>query len=234
MSKTTSMIALALFLGMAPTVAISQTQAPQPEPPAAQQPDTGTQMNNQSGTQDSQSTQTQPSTPPDPTTTQTQPSSPDTSTQAETPTTPAPAPQAESPKPAPDTSTQAEVKESQPDQEQIVLQDADSILASSMIGTSVYAPNDEVIGDINDIIVNTDGTVQGVVIGVGGFLGLGEKDVAVTMKSLTLTPERDGSAPRLVLNSTKEELEAAPEFKSAADQASETSQPSTPAPAPAN
>lgn len=227
MSKTTSTLALALFLGMAPTVAISQTQAPQPEAPAAQQPDTNTQMNNQTGTQP------QPPTPPDTTTQTEQPASPDTSNQAETPTTPAPAPKAESPEPMPDSSTQADSKQSQPDQEQIVLQDADSILASSMMGTSVYAPNDEVIGDINDIIVNTDGTVQGVVIGVGGFLGLGEKDVAVTMKSLTLTPEGDGSAPRLVLNSTKEELEAAPEFKSAADQAAETEQPATPAPAPA-
>jgi len=221
MSRTASFIALALFLGAAPTVAMAQTQTTPttpPEAPAAQSQDNMGTQSSEPTTMD-QSTQT--------------PSSPDTSTTVTETPTPAPTPQAQSPEPMPDSTTQAEIKTSQPDEGQIVLQDDDSILASSMIGTSVYAPNDEAVGDINDIIVNTDGTVQGVVIGVGGFLGIGEKDVAVTMNSLSLTPQSDGSAPRLVLNSTKEELEAAPEFKSKADQAAELEQPATPAPAPA-
>ncbi|MGE0213931.1 MAG: PRC-barrel domain containing protein, partial [Parvibaculaceae bacterium] len=61
------------------------------------------------------------------------------------------------------------------------------------------------------------------------------------MNKLTLTPQPDGSAPRLVLNQTKEDLQAAPDFKSAAQQAAERQQPATststnpaPAPAPAN
>jgi len=223
MSRTASLIVLALFLGAAPIAAIAQTEttpATPPEAPAAQSQDNmGMQSSEQPATLD-QSKET--------------PTTSDTSkTVTDTPT-PAPTPQAQSPEPMPDSTTQAE-KSSQPESEQIVLQDDDSILATSMLGTSVYAPNDEVVGDINDIIVNTDGTVQGVVIGVGGFLGLGEKNVAVTMKSLTLMPETDGSVPRLVLNSTKEELEAAPEFMSVADQAAEAkrTQPVLPAPAPA-
>jgi hypothetical protein len=57
-----------------------------------------------------------------------------------------------------------------------VLQDKDSILGSSLIGSTVYTPANETVGDINDLIIGLDGKVQGVVIGVGGFLGLGEKD----------------------------------------------------------
>jgi sporulation protein YlmC with PRC-barrel domain len=242
------MFALALFLGMAPTVAISQTQSTEPETPAVKSQDMqGTQSTEQpAATQDTQSTTEtkQPANQDTTTTTQTEqpattqdtqtttettpPASNDTTTVTETPTTPAPAPKAESPEAVQETETQAEVKESKPVEGQIVMQDDDSILASSMIGTSVYAPNEETIGDINDIIVNTDGTVQGVVIGVGGFLGIGEKDVAIEMKNLTLTPQADGGAPRLVLNATKEDLEAAPEFKSAADQAAESEQPAQP------
>jgi len=102
---------------------------------------------------------------------------------------------------------------------QIVLQDKDSILGSTLIGSTVYTPANETVGDINDLIVGLDGKIQGVVIGVGGFLGLGEKDVAVKMDEITVQPEdANKSNVRLILNSTKADLEAAPEFKSVAAQ----------------
>jgi sporulation protein YlmC with PRC-barrel domain len=124
--------------------------------------------------------------------------------------------------------TTEQAKPAKPVQGQIVLQDENSILASTLIGSTVYTPADETVGDINDVIVGLDGKVQGVVIGVGGFLGLGEKDVAVKMDQITVQPQdANKSNVRLILNSTKADLEAAPEFKSVAAQNRETESTST-------
>src|SRR4051794_8804920 len=50
---------------------------------------------------------------------------------------------------------------------------------SKLVGLTVYGPNNERIGDINEVLVDRNGKVDAVVIGVGGFLGIGEKDVAL-------------------------------------------------------
>ncbi|WP_171021964.1 MULTISPECIES: PRC-barrel domain-containing protein [Cohaesibacter] len=90
------------------------------------------------------------------------------------------------------------------------------ILASGLMGKTVYSTmkNESgehlVIGDVNDIVLDGDGTVDAAVVGVGGFIGLGEKDVAVNFDRLQWM-SWDGER-RLVMASTKEELESAPEF----------------------
>jgi sporulation protein YlmC with PRC-barrel domain len=58
------------------------------------------------------------------------------------------------------------------------------VMASKLIGTTVVGANNESIGDVNDVIVDRNGQVMAVVIGVGGFLGIGEKDVAVQFQQL--------------------------------------------------
>lgn len=69
------------------------------------------------------------------------------------------------------------------------------------------------------MIIDNSGQVKALIIAVGGFLGLGEKDVAVKMDQLTVQPEdANKNNVRLILNSTKADLEAAPEFKSVAAQ----------------
>src|SRR5262245_48112982 len=66
---------------------------------------------------------------------------------------------------------------------QILEQDANTILANDFIGRPVYAPDNTKIGTISDLILTNDGTkVEGFVIGVGGFLGLGEKNVALKIE----------------------------------------------------
>ena len=55
---------------------------------------------------------------------------------------------------------------------------------SKLVGLDVYNEANEKIGDINEILVDSSGKVAGVVIGVGGFLGMGEHDVAVSMDKL--------------------------------------------------
>jgi sporulation protein YlmC with PRC-barrel domain len=57
-------------------------------------------------------------------------------------------------------------------------------MASKLIGTKVVSANNESIGDINDVIVDRQGQAVAAVVGVGGFLGIGEKDVAVPFASL--------------------------------------------------
>src|SRR5687768_12113336 len=55
----------------------------------------------------------------------------------------------------------------------------DQFRASKLIGTRVTGANNENIGEINDVLMDQNGRAHAVIIGVGGFLGIGEKDVAV-------------------------------------------------------
>jgi sporulation protein YlmC with PRC-barrel domain len=68
------------------------------------------------------------------------------------------------------------------------------MMASDLIGTRVVSSNNESIGDINDVIVDRNGQVMAVVVGVGGFLGIGEKDVAVPFNSLEFPNSQQASA----------------------------------------
>ncbi|MET0531460.1 MAG: PRC-barrel domain-containing protein [Microvirga sp.] len=119
---------------------------------------------------------------------------------------------------------------------------SNQIMASKLIGTTVVSTNNESIGDVNDVVVDRNGQAVAVVIGIGGFLGIGEKDVAVPFTALqfasreqarqmsasqgsanvtttgsTTAPATvvdDGNAPdRIVLNMTKDELHTAPTFQ---------------------
>ncbi len=90
-------------------------------------------------------------------------------------------------------------------------QDDNAVLASELMGKTVYDAADNSLGDINDIIWTEDGNIQGVVVGVGGFLGIGEKSVAVNYAALNISTDENGDK-KLVLDATKDELTAAPEF----------------------
>ncbi|QRM28247.1 PRC-barrel domain-containing protein [Microvirga sp. VF16] len=72
--------------------------------------------------------------------------------------------------------------------------DANQIMASDLIGTRVVSANNESIGDINDVILDRNGQVMAAVVGVGGFLGIGEKDVAVPFKSLEFMSAQQAQA----------------------------------------
>jgi hypothetical protein len=102
----------------------------------------------------------------------------------------------------------------------ILLQDENTFLTSDLIGATVYNPKDEAIGDVNDVLVMRDGKVEGVIIGAGGFLGIGEKDVAIELSKLKMVETESGI--KLVLDTSKDELAAAPEFKSKSDMQAET------------
>ncbi|MCO5158811.1 MAG: PRC-barrel domain-containing protein [Aquamicrobium sp.] len=94
---------------------------------------------------------------------------------------------------------------------------ADGHLASDLLGQTVYSSagdDGQNIGSISDIVLSPEGTAQAVVIGVGGFLGLGKKDVAIEYDLIQWT-ERDGSR-YLIIETTPEALKALPDFDVAA------------------
>lgn len=83
-------------------------------------------------------------------------------------------------------------------------------IASSLIDTKVLNKHDEPIGQIKDIIIRQN-NVAGIVVGVGGFLGVGERYVVVDPSTIYMRHEN--GAWKVVVNVTKESLMAAPEFK---------------------
>ena len=100
---------------------------------------------------------------------------------------------------------------------QILVQDANTVLAKELIGLTVYAPDKAKIGSISDLILSKDAkSVEGFIIGVGGFLGIGEKSVALKMDRLQISHNGDGSV-QLMMDVKKEELANAPSFKSKRD-----------------
>lgn len=99
-------------------------------------------------------------------------------------------------------------------------QSATQISANDFIGASVYTGQDESIGDINDLILEQDGRVVAAIIGVGGFLGIGEKDVALPMSKITVTHDENNDV-RLTTMETAESLEAAPAFRTLDEQSAD-------------
>lgn len=84
---------------------------------------------------------------------------------------------------------------------------------SKLIGASVYGPDNASIGEINDVIIGTDGKISAVVVGVGGFLGVGEKDVALPFEAISVTRKADSaSIDKITVSYTKDQLKDAPKF----------------------
>ena len=87
-----------------------------------------------------------------------------------------------------------------------------SWLASDTMNVSVHNLQKEKIGEVNDLVVDGDGRVVAAIIGIGGFLGMGEKDVAITFKAIRMSRDEKGKA-LLVLDVSKDALKTAPAYK---------------------
>jgi sporulation protein YlmC with PRC-barrel domain len=103
----------------------------------------------------------------------------------------------------------------------LTTQSADQISAKTYMGQSVYNGQNESIGSINDLILQKQGGVVAAVVGVGGFLGMGQKNVAVPFDKITATQNAQDGTIKLTTTETAESLKAAPEFKTLAMQASD-------------
>jgi len=112
------------------------------------------------------------------------------------------------------------------------------VSANDYIGKQIYNANNESIGDVNDLILEENGGIVAAVVGVGGFLGIGEKDVALPMSKVTMARDAENNNDvRLTTTETAEALQSAPEFKTLGDKqaatdattTSSTTAPATPA-----
>ncbi|WP_018167951.1 PRC-barrel domain-containing protein [Thioalkalivibrio sp. ALMg9] len=88
---------------------------------------------------------------------------------------------------------------------------ADGMQASDIMGTDVKTAGDENLGSVDDLIIDENGQVVAIVVGVGGFLGIGEKDVAIGWGHVTTSGTADDRELRVDV--TREELRDAPEFE---------------------
>ncbi len=76
---------------------------------------------------------------------------------------------------------------------------------------NVYDQNNQKLGEIMDLLVNQSGQIEAAMVGVGGLLGAGEKDVAVSFNAIK--PVKKNDKTYLTLNTTKDALNNAPGFK---------------------
>ena len=86
------------------------------------------------------------------------------------------------------------------------------VAASDLLSQKVKNPANETVGDINDLSIGRDGKIAAVIIGVGGFLGMGEKNVSLPYDQLTFSRDANGYLV-VTANITKESLQSAPEWK---------------------
>ena len=112
----------------------------------------------------------------------------------------------------------------------VTLEYGSDYLATTLIGTRIHITEDEIapgqalapgtidewddVGEIGDMIIGVDGTLQAIVVDVGGFLGVGEREIAVGWDALEPVYEEDDADNWIIaLRVTREELEAAPELE---------------------
>jgi sporulation protein YlmC with PRC-barrel domain len=74
----------------------------------------------------------------------------------------------------------------------VARQEQDQYLAERLIGRPVHNLQGEELGEISDLLIGRDGEVAGIVVGVGGFLGIGRRDVGLSWDALDLTTDEDG------------------------------------------
>jgi len=101
------------------------------------------------------------------------------------------------------------------------------VVFSKFKGTDVLGPDNAKVGNITDLLFDHSGKVDGLIVGVGGFLGIGEKNVAIDMSAFEVVPYSSGSTGansaastdndpthvNLKVSWTKDQLKAAPDFE---------------------
>ena len=108
--------------------------------------------------------------------------------------------------------TQEPAKTSVPKPQFLAAMPANAATVANWHKQSVYDPSDNKVGEIRDVLVEKkDGKIVAFIIGVGGVLGAGEKDVAVPFNGVYTTAK--GNDLRLAINATKDDLKNAPGYK---------------------
>jgi hypothetical protein len=154
-----------------------------------------------------QAPSTSPSTPPDksppaasPSTPSTPPATKDAAPAAKDASKPAaPAAQKDASKPA--------------EQKVVTSQTPDQFLASKFSGTDVVGADDKKVGDVSDVLFDKDGKILAYVVSIGGFLGIGSKDVALAPDSFTVVKGKDNESDKLKISMSQEQLKQMASFE---------------------
>jgi sporulation protein YlmC with PRC-barrel domain len=88
---------------------------------------------------------------------------------------------------------------------------SDSLTVTDWYKQPLYDPNNNKLGDVKDVLVDRSGKINAVILGVGGILGAGEKDVAVPFEAVKKTTKNNEAY--LTLDITKDNLKSGPGFK---------------------
>ena len=131
--------------------------------------------------------------------------------------------------PAPDASANATPATPPPSDAVISAQSDNEVSANKLIGMNVYNAQGDKIGTVHDILLDKDGKATGVVLSVGGLLGVGAKSVGLTWKEIDVKPDQQ----QVQVSYTKDQLEAAPDFKTSDQINSEMNQQQQPTMPPA-
>ncbi len=100
----------------------------------------------------------------------------------------------------------------------IAMQRSSEKMASEIRGLTVKNNSDETVGNVSDLVIDVDGKVSAILIGVGGFLGIGASDVAIGYDAAKMSTDKNGG--RFVnLNVTREMLDKAPKYVTVKTQA---------------
>ena len=94
----------------------------------------------------------------------------------------------------------------------VMSQKPDQLLATRFKGTDVLGADDKKIGDVSDILFDKSGKIEAYVVAVGGFLGMGAKEIALAPSSFEVVPGQPGADPKLKLSMTQDELKNAQAF----------------------
>jgi sporulation protein YlmC with PRC-barrel domain len=91
---------------------------------------------------------------------------------------------------------------------------ASAFRVDQLIGSNLKSTVDgETIGSINDLVIDADGQILGVIVEVGGFLGIGKKEVAISWDSIEHRMNEKGDEHVFTVSTTKDALTNAPEYK---------------------
>ena len=93
-----------------------------------------------------------------------------------------------------------------------VAADGEYLTRTKLEGAGVYDANDALIGEVGAVVMSADGKVTQTVIDVGGFLGIGEKPVALNLMDVDILRNEAGDEVRVYLNKTREQLDAMPSY----------------------
>jgi hypothetical protein len=134
-------------------------------------------------------------------------------------TTPATLQSSETPSsPAPDQSADGSSAAAAPERSPfLVKQKTSDLLIGNLIGETVVTPNNESVGEITDLVTDEHGKVVAVLIGAGGFLGIGQKDVAIRFEDIKVSRDENNDLT-VTANVTKEMIAQAPDYRTLDEQ----------------